>query len=153
MAACKKVVAASKVPNSRETRSQFNANQFYDDYPSWAFKSSDTKYWPLAVVGSGDSIWSKVLPRLKSFETQSWREIFLIDKEHNHSIAVNSLNPIARKRLGELKIEAESIYSLRIDSTTRLYGYMNGSVFSILWYDSNHGDNSDCVVRSKKKHT
>lgn len=45
------------------------------------------------------------------------------------------------------------IISLRITENHRLYGYMSGRVFNILWYDDDHGDNNNCVCRSHLKHT
>lgn len=75
------------------------------------------------------------------------------DKKQNHSLNLNDLNKIAQDRLAEKYIEAESLISLRVTATHRLYGYMTGRVFNILWYDDKHGDNSKCVCRSYLKHT
>ena len=69
----------------------------------------------------------------------------------NHSINVTALNKAASDRLAELYIEAESLISLRLTGTHRVYGYMNGAVFNILWVDLNHGDNTSCVCRAHKK--
>ena len=90
---------------------------------------------------------------LKAFETQTWSEILVKDKKQNHAINVYDLNKTAQERLEEKYIEAEALISLRITGTHRLYGYMEGSVFHILWYDIEHGDNETCVCRSHKKHT
>lgn len=76
----------------------------------------------------------------------------MVDKKNNHSIDVNLLNKVARDRLVELHIEAEAIVSMRLSATHRLYGYMTDKVFNILWFDDKHGDNSQCVCRSEKKH-
>jgi hypothetical protein len=98
-------------------------------------------------------IWNEVFPRLKALESQTWNEILLRDKKQNHAINVDDLNKIAQDRLAELYIEAESLISLRVTGNHRLYGYMTGNVFNILWYDDEHGDNKDCVCRSHLKHT
>lgn len=42
---------------------------------------------------------------------------------------------------------------VRITGKHRLYGFMRGAVFNVLWYDLDHGDNDTCVCRSRKKHT
>lgn len=78
---------------------------------------------------------------------------FLDVKKSNHSIEVKKLNKIASDRLEQLYIEAEALLSLRLTGTHRIYGYMNGAVFNILWIDLMHGDNEQCVCRSHKKHT
>lgn len=74
-------------------------------------------------------------------------------QKQNHSINVGELSKAASDRLMELYIEAESLISLRLNGTHRIYGYMNGAVFNILWVDLEHGDNAACVCRSYKKHT
>lgn len=86
-------------------------------------------------------------------EIQTWSEILVKDKKQNHSINVESLNKAAQERLAEKYIEAESLISLRLTGNHRLYGYMTGRVFHILWYDDRHGDNRDCVCRFYLKHT
>ena len=80
-------------------------------------------------------------------------DILVAAKKQNHSIEPASLNKSARDRLVQLRLELGSIISLRISGNHRLYGYMVGRVFCILWYDDDHGDNSTCVCRSKRKHT
>lgn len=101
----------------------------------------------------GDLIWSEILPRLCALETQTWKEILLQDKKQSHSLNLNDLNKVAQDRLASKYIEAESLISLRVTGNHRLYGYMAGRVFNILWYDDDHGDNSKCVCRSCLKHT
>ena len=74
-------------------------------------------------------------------------------KKQNHTIEVKKLNKMAINRLIELHVEAESLVSLRLTGTHRIYGHMTGAIFNILWVDLDHGDNSTCVCRSNKKHT
>ena len=109
--------------------------------------------WAFSKEHIGEAIWTEILPRLKDLETQTWSEIFITGKKQNHSIDLEDLNKAARDRLAEKYIEAESLMSLRVTGNHRLYGYMTGRVFNILWYDDDHGDNSRCVCRSKLKHT
>jgi hypothetical protein len=90
---------------------------------------------------------------LKALETQTWNEILVRDKKQNHSINAQDLNKVAQNRMADKYIEAESLISLRVTGNHRLYGYMIGRVFNILWYDDDHGDNSTCVCRSYLKHT
>lgn len=72
-------------------------------------------------------------------------------KKHHHEIDVLQLNKVAIKRLEELQLELEALRSLKISATHRIYGYIVDQTFYILWYDDNHGDNSTCVCRSRKK--
>lgn len=90
---------------------------------------------------------------MKALESQTWNEILVRDKKQNHAINVEALNRTAQVRLADRFIEAESLISLRVTGSHRLYGYMSGRVFNILWYDDDHGDNKTCVCRSYLKHT
>ncbi len=101
----------------------------------------------------GSLFWTEILPRLKSLESQTWSEILVRDKKQNHSLDLSELNKVAQDRLASKYIEAESLISLRVTGSHRLYGYMTGRVFNVLWYDDDHGDNSTCVCRSRLKHT
>ena len=74
--------------------------------------------------------------------------IWTENKKQNHSLNLNKLNKAAQNRLISKCIEAEGLISLRITGNHRLYGYITGGVFNILWYDDDHGDNSTCVCRS-----
>jgi hypothetical protein len=127
--------------------------QYYSQHPAWTFANSDQKMWAFHQEHIGDLIWSEILPRLKALESQTWEEILLKSKMQNHSIDTAKLNKIAQDRLAEKYIEAESLISLRLSGTHRIYGYMTESVFNILWYDDDHGDNESCVCKSRLRHT
>ena len=109
--------------------------------------------WAFSQSHMGDLFWTEILPRLKALETQTWSEILVRDKKQNHSLDSNELNKAAKDRLASRFIEAEALISLRITGNHRLYGYMTGRVFNVLWYDDDHGDNSTCVCRSHLKYT
>ena len=122
---------------------------FNNMHPSWCFSACDTKAWTF----NAEQFIQIILPRLKEWEARTWNEILIMSKKENHSINTKLLNKNARNRLNDLMLEIDAIISLRIQGTYRLYGYRIGSVFYILWFDTNHGDNDTCVCRSHKKHT
>lgn len=125
-----------------------NPDTFNSSLPSWCFRLCDRECWTLTA---GDL--NEILPKLKDWEAQTWNEILVKANKQNHSIDAANLNKLARERLDTMRIEAEAIVSLRLQGTHRLYGYRIGSVFYILWYDKDHGDNDTCVCRSHKKGT
>lgn len=139
---------SSGLPTSRE-----NPDKFYSKKPSWNFATCDKEQWAFNEEHAGELFWKEILPRMEGLESQTWGEVLIDGKKQNHSICVNKLNPDAQKRLADKMIEFQAIISLRITGSHRLYGYMNDSVFNILWYDTEHGDNDYCVCRSRKKHT
>lgn len=149
----KKKVAQKEIPKSNYVGQVENPDSFYDKKPSWNFASCDTEFWPFNEEHVGASLWSEIIPFFKNLESMRWKEILLDSKKQNHAIDASDLNVKAIKRLAEKYIEHESIYSLRISGTHRLYGYITNSVFHVLWYDTDHGDNDTCVCRSVKKHT
>lgn len=138
---------------NRKTNYQDFPGYTYSSYPSWRFSASDNNQWGLVKENIGDNIWTEILPYLKNIETQTWQEIFVAAKKNNHSVNVSSLNSIAQKRLEELHLEMDSLLSLRLSGKHRIYGFFDYDAFCILWYDNEHGDNTNCVCKSAKKHT
>lgn len=155
MAASKKNFPKRKEnPKSREIGSKQDPNSYYHMYPSWRFNICDEEKWAFNEDHAGAYFWNNILPNLKNWEKMTWQDILVTNKKSNHSIDLQSLNPSAQRRFEEFCIEAESIISLRIQGTYRIYGYIGeSSSFCILWFDDNHGDNDECVCRSYKKHT
>lgn len=153
MAVSKKKVKQIKEPKGNYIGQGGNPDQYYSRHPAWNFSSCDKENWSIYSEEIREVFWREILPHLQSWERQTWQEIFLDAKKSNHSIEVKKLNKIASDRLEQLYIEAEALLSLRLTGTHRIYGYMNGAVFNILWIDLMHGDNEQCVCRSHKKHT
>lgn len=149
----KKKVIQIESPMGRHVAQTENPDSYYKECPSWCFNSCDQKMWGFTKENIGDVFWTEIFPYFKSLETRTWSEILVKSKKNNHSIDVRKLNTIAQKRLTELYVEQDSIISLRLQGTHRIYGYMVGKVFNILWYDSEHGDNDTCVCRSSKRNT
>lgn len=149
----KKEVRQREKPKGRHIVQGGDPEQYYSKNPAWTFVNADKDMWAFSQEHVGEAFWTEVFPRLKSLETQTWGEILIRDKKQNHSLNPDDLNKDARDRLAERYIEAESLISLRLTGSHRLYGYMTGRVFNILWYDDDHGDNYKCVCRSRLKHT
>lgn len=149
-----KHIMAKTVHYQKSIPTDWAIDKFYPSHPSWGFSTIDNNLhcpWNVSNKHIGGLFWSEILPALKNFESMTYSEIFIKGKKFHHSISPDSLNDVAIKRLEELQIEANSIYSLRLTATHRLYGYISGTIFRILWYDDNHGDNDTCVCRSRKK--
>ena len=126
------------------------------EHPSWRLASCDMEpniRWSFHEPRLSHEFWTTIFPKLQDFERMTWSDIFISAKKQNHAIDVASLNKPARDRFSELCIEAEAIHSLRLGGTIRLYGFLTGPIYNILWYDNDHGDNGTCVCRSVKKHT
>lgn len=149
----KKRVIQKEMPQDHYVTQMQDPDSYYKEHPAWSFKSCDAERWQFTSENIGDAVWTEILPYLQNLETQTWKDVLLAAKKQNHSIDVRKLNVVAQRRLTELYIEQDAIISLRLSATHRLYGYIIGRVFNILWYDNNHGDNDACVCRAKQKHT
>lgn len=155
MAASKKEkrVKQKENPQGKYIGQRENPDNYYSKSPSWNFGTCDTELWAFSEDNAGPCFWDEILPHLKNWESLHWSDILVVAKKNNHSVDVSLLNTSARKRLEEKFIEQEALISLRLNGTHRIYGYMNGAVFNILWFDTTHGDNDYCVCRSRKKNT
>ncbi len=148
-----KQIKQKESPKGKSIAQGGNPEQYYIENPAWSFANSDQDMWSFTKEHVGELIWTEILPRLKALESQTWNEILVKSKKQNHSINVEDLNKVAQERLAAKYIEAESLISLRITGNHRLYGYMTGRVFNVLWYDDDHGDNKTCVCSSHLGHT
>ncbi|MGN1126691.1 MAG: hypothetical protein ACI4RI_04555 [Ruminococcus sp.] len=149
MAHSKKNVKRNFNPNERTVKQAFNPVSNNTEHPVWKFTNRDKEKWTLEKANS----YCDLIEFLSNLERKDWNEILVTNKKHHHSIDANKLNKCARDRLVELRIEAPAIISLRINGKHRLYGYRVRNIFNVLWYDTDHGDNADCVCRSHLKHT
>lgn len=123
---------------------------------SWSFALCDRDpscRWSFCKERLSDCFWDVILPKLRDFESMTVSDIFISAKKQNHGINVNKLSRDAVSRLADMKIEAEAVHSLRLGGKLRLYGILDGSVYSIIWYDDDHGDNQTCVCCSTMLHT
>lgn len=149
-----KEVKQSYKPESRQPRIVENPDNLYSYHPSWSFCCCDKEGdWAFIKEHLGDAIWDKVIPFLSNIGSQTWGELFVGAEKNHHTIQIDNLNRCAQKRLAEIQPDLDTVISLRVDGTTRIYGMWDTFTFCILWYDDNHGDNETCVCRSNKKHT
>ncbi|WP_287625090.1 hypothetical protein [Parabacteroides sp.] len=97
---------------------------------------------------------SKIYPKLRDFETKTWKEIERETTGKNgrskhHSIDIKDLCEEAQERLVELKLDdLDSLFSLRLDGTLRIFGIRNQNYLRILWVDQDHK-----ICPSQKKNT
>jgi hypothetical protein len=89
--------------------------------------------------------WRDILRHLVDFEGMTWADIKAQAGgrrrgTNHHPIEIAGFNKSARDRLEELHLDDyESLFSLRINNTLRLYGVRDGRVLQIVWHDPHHG--------------
>lgn len=149
-----KKIPSKEILYKPEVRQREDPDKYLNYNPSWIFNQSDKDgAWGINKENLVDKMWSDIIPRLKNFETMTWSDILISAKVQNHSIPINQLNKVAKDRLKKLNILDDEIVSLRVDAKTRIYGFIYGAKFKILWCDFNHGNNNECVCKSTLKHT
>lgn len=129
----------------REPKYGGNPDSYFSMHPSWNFSKSDLQNTKWSLYNS--DFLNEVLPKLIDFERRIWSDI-VSDKKHNHWIDTSDLIKEAQDRLIELKIFYDSLFSLRLTGTVRLFGYIENGIYYIIWYDQNHE-----ICPSNKKHT
>ncbi len=114
---------------------------FLNDYPYWSFKKTDNTFYKWQI---GDA--KELVSELKAYEGLTWNEILSASGgkkkgrgTNNHSIQISELIQEAQKRLVELNFDNEDvIFSLRISARKRLWGFRQGNILEIVWFDTNH---------------
>lgn len=92
-----------------------------------------------------DGFFQKIYPKLKSYESNTWKEILEFkhrrnDKmvTNNHPVKVEKFCKEAKDRLEELKYAEDELFSLRLEGKIRIYGFRVHNYLEILWIDLNH---------------
>lgn len=139
-------------PNGKKNpTNKTNPDNWKMKTPVWVFSRHDEHHekWSLTVC---ENIYNEVLTKLMSFEGMTWDEINRQTHDHgkssNHFLKISILTKEAQKRIQELHIYEDEIYSLRLNNKKRLFGIINDNKFSIIWYDQEHE-----VYPYDKKHT
>jgi hypothetical protein len=111
--------------------------------PVWRFSSFD---WngPWGISACVGSKWrDHIEGHLSSFETMTWAEILKASggRSHgtnSHPIKLDKFSKMAREQLSALGVYADTLFSLRLAATVRIYGIRQGSCLQILWFDPFH---------------
>jgi hypothetical protein len=115
----------------------------------WRFSHVDSEGpWSLAVLDFTQLL--TLLSELVKFESQTIKELFLQGQWPGkcHDLATLP-NRAARVRLESIGLsDMTQIWKLRIGGAGRLWGFLEGNVFHVVWWDPNHE-----IWPSKLKHT
>jgi hypothetical protein len=111
----------------------------------WSAQAIDHAY-------SGEWDWDlrpdeakNILDLLARTSQLTWREVKDLkfnsktrSRPLHHHQPRESICPDAQRRLSELDIDAEEVFRLRHGNLERLWGYVTGPVFHIVWWDRKH---------------
>lgn len=147
----KKPKLLSTPTNEKVPKVAINPDNYLSTYPSWNFSLCDTEHekWKIGAIELDEDL----LDKLKSFEKITWGDLMRASGgrsygTNHHFIKIEDLVREAQLRLENLKIMEDSLFSIRLNGQSRLFGILRSGIFSLLWLDRNH---EICI--SKKKHT
>jgi hypothetical protein len=136
-------------PKSDSVKFGGNPDSYLHQTPVWRFSDFDWEGpWGLSTcVNRIAHIQSHIQKHLASFETMTWDEILRASGgkgdgkgNNNHHISRDKLKKLAIERLDSKNIMADSIFSLRLDQGTRIYGVREGRCLKITFFDPHHKD-------------
>ncbi|MCA8975189.1 MAG: hypothetical protein KDC98_10725 [Planctomycetes bacterium] len=89
----------------------------------------------------------KIVERLAKFEGMTWTQI--MQGTGSHNVALDQLSSDAQRRLRAISLDdVDQLFSLRVEGRPRVWGILDASVLSIIWWDPEH-----LVCPSNKKNT
>ncbi|MFO1129157.1 MAG: hypothetical protein U1E66_12075 [Rhodospirillales bacterium] len=150
-----KVKSTPTAPDS--IRVVVDPNAWKADQARFHFSGFDIdSEWGKGALISCD--WRDFLIKIEHFSTMTWAEILkaagsVRSGTNNHEIEINRLSKKAKDRLKELAHDTDTVFSLHMTGSLRLYGIRDRSVCKALWVDPWHGDPNRAVCPSSKRHT
>ncbi len=151
-----KEVRAQYQPHGREVRARENPGSTDHLSPAWQFHLCDTDHelWGWGKLEPKEFI-TLITQHLQNNEKMTWGQIKQAaggksSGTNSHPVPMSGFITHAQKRLRELKLDGyEELFSLRLNSTLRLYGIRDGRVLRFIWHDPHHGS-KDGAYPTKK---
>ena len=143
MSGSKKRKQEKNIDSVKRTHQSVNPDSYYTKYPNWRFKRVFLNHRWAIDLDNGNRFIKSILPKLISYETQTWQEIVGTPKgrgdgSKSHSVSIVNLCQEAQKLLQDNNIYIDDLFSLRLTGKERVWGILENGVLDIIWYDSDH---------------
>ena len=102
----------------------------YEGEWSWRMEPSEARIFLEALQDVSEKTWGEI----QEMRTNSKRKTRAL----HHYQTVESICSDAQKRLAFLNLDLEEVFRLRRGSLGRIWGYVLGGVFHIIWFDAKH---------------
>lgn len=145
MSSHKKVFQKESSGNRKSINTgNISPNAYLAKKPTWKFNKCDlsSTKWSILDVKSFDR---DVLSKLIAYEGMTGAEIQSASGGKSSGNGTNShfenicdMSKDAQKRANYLHLDVDSLFSLRLTGTGRLYGIVDEGIFSIIWLDKKH---------------
>lgn len=145
---------AKKLPAGETVRSAIDPESYLKQTPVWRFSDFDWEsawgYDSCAHVVT--KLREHIEQHLASFETMTWDEILKASGgrrqgNNSHEIERDKFKPEVEKRLKDRSVLADTLFSLRLDAGTRLYGVREGRCLRVVFFDPFHKDKEKCAYK------
>lgn len=144
---------ARNAPSATEKpRVSIDPTSYLQETPVWRFSDfdwdGDWGYESCAVkVGS---IREHIEMHLASFETMTWNEILRASGgrrsgNNSHEIERDKFKLSAQERLNIRGVFSDTLFSLRLNGGTRIYGVREGRCLRVVFFDPHHKDLNLCA--------
>jgi hypothetical protein len=142
----KNVKACYKPSNERQPRTLFDKEQSKHKELVWRFSEAD-RNGPFSWLSlDAPAAFKEVMDKLTAYELVPLTAYL---NSGSHEVEMHALSKEAQRRLAEIeKDDLDSLYSLRISGSVRVWCIREDNLFKVLWFDPEHQ-----VCLSKKKHT
>jgi hypothetical protein len=141
-----------KDPSPEGPRVAIDPDLYLKQTPVWRFSDFDWESdWGLASCSERvGNLRNHIEGHLASFETMTWAEILRAsggrsNGNNSHEINRDKFKSDVRKRLDSRKVLADTLFSLRLDAGTRIYGVREGRCLRIVFFDPFHKDKAKCA--------
>lgn len=143
---------AKKHPSPEGPRVAADPESYLRQTPVWRFSDFDwDSDWGLASCAERiANLRNHIEDHLASFETMTWGEILKAtggrsNGNNSHEIERDKFKADVQKRLNSRKVLADTLFSLRLDAGTRVYGVREGRCLRIVFFDPFHKDKAKCA--------
>jgi hypothetical protein len=145
---------AKKNPSPEGPRVASDPESYLKQTPVWRFSDFDwdSDWGFTSCVERIANIRSHIEEHLASFETMTWAEILRASGGRNngnnsHEVQRDKFKTDVQKRLDSRKVLADTLFSLRLDAGTRVYGVREGRCLRIVFFDPFHKDKAKCAYQ------
>lgn len=133
--------------SEKQVRASIDPDAYRKEFPVWRFKDFDWEgpWGESACRHAITNIKKHIEMHLASFETMTWEEILRASGgkgknggNNHHPITIDKFSKEARDRLKERGILSDTLFSLRLEQCTRIYGVREGSCLRLVFFDPHH---------------
>lgn len=134
----------ANIPSGQRIEKGADPNFYRTQTPLWDFGSRDRDHprWGWSRLDA-NQFFDLVYAKLSSFQTMTWAEILTASGgrssgTNSHEVPVANLTREARSRLDTLGILTDTLFSLRLQGTHRVYGVREARTLRVIWFDEDH---------------